>query len=334
MTATVKNGATAETDYTQDFNIHVTADLLNCGSEGTVFKIGSALGGVRMVDIAGASDANGANAQIYKNNETAAQRFLFIYNENGGFYTIKNVSSGKVLDAAGGGKTNGTNVQQYESNNTAAQRWVLVPAVEHPGHYSILNQASGLALDVAGASIADGANVQLYTRNGTDAQHFTFITGRSETVYEPMAYTFQSALDKSMVADIAGKSKKNGANVQLYKSNGTEAQMFFFSYDKHTGYYLITNKYSSKVLDVAGGSVTNMANVQQYESNNTFAQRWAVVTNDDNTVTFINAKSGKALDVAGAQTANGTNIQQYTSNGTNAQKWYAESESRNSPQLR
>ena len=296
-------------------------DVLNSGSEGSVFKIHSALRGVRMVDISGASTANGANAQIYTNNETAAQRFLFTYDDEG-FYTIKNVYSGKVLDAAGGGKTNGTNVQQYVSNNTDAQKWVLYPVDGHEGYYCILNRASGLALDVAYGNAADGANLQLYSQNGTAAQHFTFVTGLSDKINEDTSYSLISALNSNKAADIAAASKANGGNLQLYNDNGTNAQKFSFKYDASTGYYTLINVNSSLVIDVAGGSKDNMANVWQYASNGTFAQKWAVVSNSDGTtITLINAGSGKALDIAGAQNANGTNIQQYTSNGTAAQKW-------------
>ena len=39
-------------------------------------------------------------------------------------------------------------------------------------------------------------------------------------------YTIQSKLGSNMVLDVDDASKKSGANIQLYKSNGSTAQQF------------------------------------------------------------------------------------------------------------
>ena len=132
-------------------------------------------------------------------------------------------------------------------------------------------------------------------------------------------YTIQSKLNSSMVMDVKGGSKSSGANIQLYKSNNSEAQQFVI---KKTGsYYTISPKCSGLMLDVKGGSTASGANVQQYKANNTDSQKW-MFYNAGGGYYYIRCKVGdKALDVKGGKTSNGTNIQMYNLNLTDSQKW-------------
>lgn len=80
----------------------------------------------------------------------------------------------------------------------------------------------------------------------------------------------------TQVLDVADGSKKNGANVQLYSSNKTPAQLWRVSYDS-AGLYTFVNAKSGKVLDVQFAKTKNGTNVWQYNKNNTLAQKWHVV---------------------------------------------------------
>ena len=64
-----------------------------------------------------------------------------------------------------------------------------------------------------------------------------------------------SVANKKLVTDVTGASTANGARVQLYSSNNTNAQKYRFE-SIGNGTYKIINASSDKVLDVAGGSVT------------------------------------------------------------------------------
>ena len=133
-------------------------------------------------------------------------------------------------------------------------------------------------------------------------------------------YYIASALDTNKVLDVKNGSTSNGANIQLYKKNGTNAQLFRFVKSSTDGYYYIINKGSGKAIDVQNGSTASGTNVQQYKRNNTQAQRWKLQYADDGNIT-IQAQCGKYLDVKNAETKNGTNIWIYTGNGTKAQKF-------------
>lgn len=72
-------------------------------------------------------------------------------------------------------------------------------------------------------------------------------------------------MNPNYVLDIYGGYTSNGANVQLYRSNDTEAQLFKVTHDSQ-GYVTFTNVKSGKVLDVYGGTKKNNQNIWQFSS--------------------------------------------------------------------
>ena len=324
------NGTAAQRFFLIKSNVLTSAIAAGKTADEGVYFISNAKDPSMVVDVNGGSSANGANVQIYSSNYSFAQDFKLEYQGNG-LYVIRNFKSGKVLDVYGGKRVSGTNVQQYSQNNTLAQLWYLKKSGDC---YVICSAASGLALDVYGGKTASGTNVQVYTDNGTDAQRFSLV---SDTVLsESLAieasgcrigngiYLLASCVADGMVIDIYGGSKANGANVQIYSSNGSLAQKFEISYVGN-GLYTIQSAGSGKYLDAKDGGTSNGTNVQQYQGNGSRAQLWYFVPiDDDGMYTIKNAKTGLALDVYGGRTANGTNVQLYKANGTEAQCFHVD----------
>lgn len=115
--------------------------------------------GMRL-DVSGGSTKSGTNIQIYKANNTDAQRF-YLASIGGGYYVITSKVSGKVLDVNGGKKKSGTNVQQWDYNAGSNQAF----KIEYAGngyYYLRPKNNTDLALDVNGAGNKNGTNVQVY----------------------------------------------------------------------------------------------------------------------------------------------------------------------------
>lgn len=122
------------------------------------------------LDVAGGSTESEANIQIYEQNGTPAQQFLFTYLGNG-YYCITSKASEMALDVCRGGTASGTNVWQYQLNGTGAQEWKVEPVGD--GYYRLIPRINtGLCLDVKGAGNASRTNVQVYDRNNTPAQNW------------------------------------------------------------------------------------------------------------------------------------------------------------------
>ena len=267
------------------------------------------------IDIPGASTADSTAIQLYAGNESKAQQFTFTKQQDGS-YMITNVNSGKVLDVWAGDAHNNAVVQQYSANGSNAQRWFIRDS--GTGYY--LQSALGnWVLDLSGGNTANGAAIRLYTPNGSASQLFV-ISSSKVTVPVNTAVTITSAGNTGLGFDIPGASTANGARVQLYAANGTNAQKFRFK-KIGNGTYTIANVNSGKVLDVSGGSSADGAALQQYNSNGTVAQQWTLRDGGNGTVTFISVNANKAIDVPYANFAANNALWLYSPNGGNAQQW-------------
>lgn len=150
-----------------------------------LYEIRSMLLTSMAVDVAGGKAVNGANVQIFANNDTNAQKFL-ITEETAGHWSMANANSGLYVDVAGGAARNGANVQQWTSNGSRAQRWKLTETGETVnvngvtctvvtiGSY-VTNDGATYMMDVRGAMTTNSTNVQIYTANGSDAQKYALL---------------------------------------------------------------------------------------------------------------------------------------------------------------
>lgn len=298
---------------------------------GASTRISSALVDKFVLDIQSGSYSNGAAVQLYSWNASDAQLYKFEEVGNG-IYTIENVNSGKLVEVPSGQTANGSGIAQYSANGTVSQRWAVI---DFGTTQAFVGMRSGKALDVPGGTTSDGQRIQLYTPNWSAAQRWALSLQEStrdrldalagenrDTIDENRIYAIGSGLSERMVIDVASGSLSNGANVQLYSSNGTNAQRWSVEKDD-VGYLTITNVASGKALEVADGSASSGANVWQNEPDGSYAQKWIAIENADGSIVLCSALApGYVLDVNGADAANGTNVGLYSSNGSAAQRFW------------
>lgn len=285
-------------------------------ADGT-YELYSGLGSERVIDVDGASEQSGANIHSFRENGTMAQRFGVFYDGDSGYYTIVNAASGRGLDVDSGSTAAGANVWQYSLNGTDAQRWSFV--TRSGGRYEIVNANSGLALDIAGASLANGANLQQWTRNGSAAQRWSLVA------VDPLAvgrYTVVSAASRRYALDTKWGSVADGASVQLYSRNSTDAQIFEVENSASAGYIVIRSALSGKYLTVDPSQATTNGGAICLSAPQGPAdwQLWKPVLTREG-MTFI-SKLGLVLDVSAGGMWNGNTVQVWTSNGSLAQKFH------------
>ncbi|MBR2705604.1 MAG: RICIN domain-containing protein, partial [Clostridia bacterium] len=265
------------------------------------------------LDITGASTYDRANVQLWSDVSVLQQRFEVEYLPDG-YYKITNIKSGKVLDVQDANTKIGANLQQFMWHDVDAQKWIIEKTDD--GYYSIKSKLSGLYIDLYNGVALNGQNIHLFSKNNTNAQKFEFERTGTQTIQNGL-YTIHTTVNNGFVVDVSGASQENRANVQVWESNGTDAQKFKFIYNER-GYYTIKAKHSNKVLDVADGSFNIGTNVHQYEENKTDAQKWIIEKNNDN-YSFISKLNGLYFDIYNGVALNGQNIHLFTQNGTNAQ---------------
>ena len=165
------------------------------------------------------------------------------------------------------------------------------------------------------------------------AEYYDLSTGISD-LYDPSAtfsktledgeYVINSNLSGNKVLDVPSASSESGKKIQLYTSNGSDAQKFEINRDSKTGYYSIKNVNSQLLLGLEKNSDGTYKKyvVQQESDSSNNSQKWIIEKNSDGTFTIKNAiNPNYAVDIAGASTANGTSVQMYASNGSSAQKY-------------
>lgn len=271
------------------------------------------------IDMMWGSTESGARIQLYSYNKSDAQQYELVA-QGDGSYVIQNVNSGLVLDVQNGAAFNGAIVQQYVSNGSDAQRWFI----RESGYgYYIQSALGNWVLDVNGASTADGASITLYAPNGSDAQKYMLASTNTDLITTDTTVKVSSAANSGLVFDIENASKDNNARLQVYESNGTDAQVFVFS-EMGNGLYTISSAPSGKAIEVSAGQTDNGSPVAQYDVNGTIAQWWAIRDYGTDAFALVNAKSGKAIDVPSGSMVSGNKLQIYTSNGTAAQLWRME----------
>lgn len=279
----------------------------------------------RVLDVAGGSSADGADARLWTSNMSGAQRVVAKADPETDLYELTFAGTGKALDVSGASAAAGTNVQQWSRNGTAAQRWAI--SANADGTYSVESAlAEGLSLDVSGAGDYDGAKLDVWPANGTVAQRFEFLPAPAQVepcgrTVDDGVYTLTCAASGKAL-DVSSASRADGASVQQWSPNGSMAQMFCVQLGSD-GFYSVRALHSGKALDSDLGNVVPGAKVVQWADCGASNQRWRVDVAADGSWTLVNAASGLALDVAGAAAWDGAGVQTWTPNGTTAQSWKA-----------
>lgn len=123
-------------------------------------------------DISQASKEDGANLQLYKDNGSNAQKFLFTYAEDG-YYTITNVNSEQAVGCFADELSDCVNLQQGSFAPAELQLWKL--ELRENGYYSLICKGNGLAADAASGTAQNGTNLQASGPNDTQTQEFRLL---------------------------------------------------------------------------------------------------------------------------------------------------------------
>ncbi|MFM9693788.1 non-reducing end alpha-L-arabinofuranosidase family hydrolase [Streptomyces europaeiscabiei] len=178
----------------------------------------------RCLDVAGFSQADGANVHIWDCHGGTNQQWTSTDSNQ------LTVYGNKCLDVRGGATTSGTPVQIWTCNGSDNQQWRVNP------DGTIVGVRSGLCLEVSGWGKANGTGVQIWSCHGGTNQKWTGLSGTGNTCALPSAYRWTSTgpLAQPANGQVALKDfttvKYNGRNlVYATTSNGTSWGSTVFS---------------------------------------------------------------------------------------------------------
>ena len=323
---TIKGKGNYRGSVTNNFKIY--KDTFKAGT----YMVSSALKNNFVMDVADGSTGAGSGIQLYSSNGTDAQRFK-IQKTSDGYYTIQNSKSDLYLTlyTTWADLKNGQQVTQRSYTGGMSQKWCMEQNSD--GTYTVVSAMdSSMAIDVANGNAFNGAVVQAWESNGSAAQRWSFSSAKtarqrldalaasSKGTVAAGTYEVRSAVRSSAVLDAVNGGTSNGTAVQVYGSNGTDAQRWTVEVGSD-GYLTIKSAKSGLVLDVAGGNAYSGAKLQLYAANGTRAQKWVAVS-DGKGVKLVSAlDEGLVVDLPSGSARNGNVLQLYSANGSSAQRW-------------
>ena len=326
---TIKGKGNYRGSVTKNFKIY--KDTFKAGT----YMASSALENNFVMDVADGSTGAGAGIQLYSSNGTDAQRFK-IQKTSDGYYTIQNSKSDLYLTlyTTWADLKNGQQVTQRSYTGGMSQKWCMEQNSD--GTYTVVSAMdSSMAIDVANGKAFNCAVVQVWESNGTAAQRWSFSSAKtarerldalaasSKGTVAAGTYEVRSAVRSSAVFDAANGGTSNGTAVQVYGSNGTDAQRWTVEVGSD-GYLTIKSAKSGLALDVTDGKAYSGASLQLWQANGTRAQKWVAVR-DGKGVKLVSAlDEGLVVDLPSGSARNGNALQLYSANGTSAQRWMFE----------
>ncbi|WP_165828823.1 RICIN domain-containing protein [Flavobacterium sp. HTF] len=270
------------------------------------------------LDVFNNSNQPGANVQQSTDNGSDAQRWVVTL-EADGFYKLTHKGTNQCLDVFQNSSVQGANVQQSTDSGNNAQRWKI--EIMSDGYAKLTHKGTNQCLDVDNNSSQSGANVQQWTDNpnaNNDAQRWKLDLIEVPIVSGGIYRLTHKGTNQSL--DVSDGSIQQGANVQQYTSNETDAQRWVITKESD-GFYKLTHRGTNQCLDVDNNSSQPGANVQQWTDLGTDAQRWKIELMSDGYFKLTHKNTNLCLDVVNNLAEPGTNVHQWTDNNNDAQRW-------------
>ena len=126
--------------------------------------------------------------------------------------------------------------------------------------------------------------------------------------------------DSNKCLDVDASSTANGARIQQWSCNGTNAQRFTIE-DRGNGNYRLRNAGSNKCLDVEASGTSNGTRIQQWSCTTGGSQRFRIEDQGGGYFRLRHPGSNKCVDVNAASSADGAQVQLWSCNSTSAQAW-------------
>ena len=265
----------------------------------------------------GGKMVNNTKASITDQSSSESVKFVLKKSSDGN-YKLMSAKSELVIAVQQNSTELGKGVVFYQNTAETEQNWKLYRKADNS--WAIVNAVTGYSIATPTATADKGSAFIIAKTAASSLQRFYFVETTPVNASFDGTYSLGAARNKDYSVDIAAGSTEAGANVQLYKYNGTDAQKFTAMYSG-SGYYRFVNKKSGMVLTVEGNSKTNGANIIQSTWTGQSGQRWKFTENSDGTVTLTSGL-GTVLHLHTNTIKNGMNITSRLPADTTAQRWF------------
>ncbi len=141
----------------------------------------------------------------------------------------------------------------------------------------------------------------------------------ADPIFDGTVYSFLSAQSSSCM-DVPASTSDNGAQIQQWTCNGTDAQKFM-ALKQADGSFSLRNLSSRKCFDIPANSLDSGAILQQWDCLNSGNQSFRFARNLDGSVTIRGVASGLCLALQSSESNDGIKIVQKNCADAVDQKW-------------
>ena len=283
----------------------------------------------RCMGVAGNSRVDGANIELVNKNGGFGQAFYVRRVPNTSRYTFVNYHTGKAVEwdkptaDAGGAKY--VFVTQNAYTRKMNQQWVLEEVAD--GYLQIRACGKALVLDLANAQTDAGTDLRLCSTNHSDAQMWTLVKASGKVAAEARLvdagltrgyYRIAPAGNTALAVDITSNSKKDNANIRVYKRVNSGAQ-FFRVVPIGDGTYTINGYNSGKYFDCVNAK--SGSNIYQAASRKSGYQRWYILKDPETGAFVIRNKVGSHVVMTADSLAEKANVGHRSFAGSTEQYW-------------
>ena len=268
--------------------------------------------------------ADSTQIQQYNVGNYADQKWIFTYNSEGRYYTIKSAASNNnyYLDVASPSSGLHAKVKLWHTNSNLEEKWYIYKSGKDGNKYCFINCYNYMCMDISGGSTNNGADVQIYRYTGSEDQKWMISLCGTKVIPDGKYYitNSKSGLRLGVEGGVPGKS----VQIKQYNSTSQNNQKWYIEWNEAwTCYYIVNSDLSNGgyYLDVASPSSGAHAKVKLWNSKTRPEERWVIVSTGNGTYKFINGYDGLCMDIQGGSTSNGADVQVYPYEGSADQKW-------------
>lgn len=134
-----------------------------------------------VLDVKDHSKTSGTKFSLaYK--ENTDYQFFEITHVGNGYYTLKNVASGKYVEVTGAAAVNSTFLQQNDKNNGSSQKWQIISAED--GYYWFVPEcAKKFCLNLQNNGKTENSYAQIYSPTFSEGQQIKLIKGEMKEIF-------------------------------------------------------------------------------------------------------------------------------------------------------
>jgi len=281
------------------------------------------------IDIPSANAYNGAKLQVYKQNNTEAQKFSLINKtpiigektvEDGDYRIVSPIDNLKAFDVVDGMDKSGTKIQLWDEWNAEQQKFEII--YTNDGCYKIRSKLSNKVLTVESENPSLNSNITQEEDKDLDTQKW-IIKDLNSGLYSLISKCANLYITLNDIP-------QNGELLKLSELNNMNSQKFILINETpkeniatiEDGVYQISLK-NNMTFDINGASYENYANLQIWTNDKAPQKKFRITRMQNSnyyTITAIHSK--KAIDVQNGGINIGTNVNQFEQNNTDNQYWY------------